>query len=374
MKTTTRLSLALIIFSLFLIPTIGYAGAFANEDPMPLPQGSKIEAVKHNQEGIKHWRIGQYELALEQFSIAAELDGASGEIHFNKAISFDKIDQHGVATEFFGVALEKANGNPALVNSPILNGHLEAFAGKETSLSSDDGDCDMPPMGANTGMTNPVVSAPSSVSAIPTTACIPESAQDQARKYGFKCMTPETIEILTTRAATGCRENIIKGHGQFRAGKNQQRASKLVDPVTMMEEVMEKTSFCVEKKSLLQCEGRMNKGLHIDDAFCLPLAERFCGGTEEIRIKTDGTQIPYGNYVKWFPDLCSHYEIVPTQTAAIEKLQETRIGLGEKRKLGQAERDEMNAQKRERKEQRKLRKAERKEKFKRKSAERQKRR
>tara|TARA_B100000029_G_C17591574_1_gene962664 strand:+ start:353 stop:1405 length:1053 start_codon:yes stop_codon:yes gene_type:complete len=344
MKTITRLSLVLIIFSLFLIPTIGYAGAFADEDPMPLPQGSKIEAVKHNQEGIKHWGIGQFELALEQFNIAAELDGASGEIHFNKAIAFDKLDQHQVATEFFGVALEKANGNPALVNSPILNGHLEAFAGKETSLSSDDGDCGD-------------IGAPSSVSAIPTAACIPESAEDQARKFGFKCMTPETIEIMTTRAATNCRENIIKGHGKFRAGENQQRARNLADPATMMQEVMERTSFCVEKKSLLQCENRMNKGLHIDDAFCLPLAERFCGGTEEIRIKTDGTQIPYGTYVKWFPDLCSHYEIAPTQTAAIEKLKEAG-GLGEKRKLGQAESNKTKrAEKRKLKKQRKLGKA-----------------
>jgi hypothetical protein len=51
---------------------------------------------------------------------------------------------------------------------------------------------------------------------------------------------------------------------------------------------MERTSFCVEKKSLLQCEQRLLDGLHIDEGFCFPMAERFCGGTEEIRIKTDG--------------------------------------------------------------------------------------
>ena len=183
-----------------------------------------------------------------------------------------------------------------------------------------------------------------------------------------KIFLPEsTSSIISTEVA--CTE----ATDEKRTIRAKTRRDHLAEK-TMMEEVMEKTSFCVEKKSLLQCEGRMNKGLHIDDAFCLPLAERFCGGTEEIRIKTDGTQVPYGTYGKWFPDLCSHYEIVPTQTAAIEKLQEPGIGLGEKRKLGQAEREELNAQKRERKEQRKLRKAERKEKFKRKRAERQKRR
>jgi hypothetical protein len=184
------------------------------------------------------------------------------------------------------------------------------------------------------------------VSANPDTVCIPESAKDQARKIGFKCMTPETIEIITTRAATNCRENIIKGHGKVRAGKNDKRASKNLNPLTMQQEIMEKTSFCVEKKSLLQCEDRVNAGLHIDDEYCFPLAERFCGGTKEKRIKTDGTKIPYGSYVKWFPDLCAHYEIVPIQGAAIKKLQETGIGLGEKRKAGRAAKEERKARKR----------------------------
>jgi hypothetical protein len=85
------------------------------------------------------------------------------------------------------------------------------------------------------------------VSANPEIVCIPESAKDQARKFGYKCMTSETIESLTTRAGTNCRENIIKGHGKFRAGKNDKRAGKQANPLTMQQEVMERTSFCVEK-------------------------------------------------------------------------------------------------------------------------------
>jgi hypothetical protein len=174
----------------------------------------------------------------------------------------------------------------------------------------------------------------------PGTVCIPESAQDQARKFGFKCMTPETIERLTTRAATNCERNIIKGHGKVRAGKNDRRSAKRLDPVDMMEEVMEKTAFCTEKKSLLHCKDRVNSGLHVDDAFCFPMAERFCGGTEEIRIKADGKQIPYGTYVKWYPDLCAHYEIVPTQAAAIERLENPAIGMAERRKLAREEKQQ----------------------------------
>ena len=134
----------------------------------------------------------------------------------------------------------------------------------------------------------------------------------------------------------------------------------------MMPEVMERTGFCVEKKSLLHCESRLRDGLHINDEFCFPLSERYCGGTEEIRIKTDGTQIPYGYYVKHYPDLCSHYEIVPTQAAAIERLKEPG-GLGEKRRLRREEDQKKREasgivlKKDETREQRKLRRAKRRE-------------
>jgi hypothetical protein len=78
----------------------------------------------------------------------------------------------------------------------------------------------------------------------------------------------------------------------------------------------------------------VNSWLHIDDEFCFPKAERFCGGTEDIRIKTDGTEIPYGRFVKWFPDLCDHYEIVAIQKAAIKILRKNKKGLGDKRGRG----------------------------------------
>jgi hypothetical protein len=90
----------------------------------------------------------------------------------------------------------------------------------------------------------------------------------------------------------------------------------------------------------------VNAGLHIDDEFCFPMAERFCGGTKGKRIKIDGTKIPYGSFVKWFPDLCFHYEIVPIQATAIKKVQETGIWLGEKRKAGRAAKEERKARKR----------------------------
>ena len=110
--------LAVLVF--FLVST----SAFAGEGPMKLPDGAKAEAKKHNKEGIASWGKKDYKGALMHFSMASKIDGASGEIHFNEAISYDKLGKHGVATKHFGVALKKAGGNKKLLNSPILKGHL----------------------------------------------------------------------------------------------------------------------------------------------------------------------------------------------------------------------------------------------------------
>ena len=116
--------LSVLVF--FLVST----SAFAGEGPMKLPEGAKAEAKKHNKEGIKHWGMGHYDVALKHFSAASKVDGSSGEIHFNEAISYDKLNKHGVATKHFGVAHKKAKAKPELaankklLNSGILKGHL----------------------------------------------------------------------------------------------------------------------------------------------------------------------------------------------------------------------------------------------------------
>ena len=82
------------------------------------------EAKKHNLEGIDHWNQGHYDVALKHFNKASQSDPSSGEVHFNEAISYDKVGQHGVATKHFKVALKKAGGNEKILKSPILHGHI----------------------------------------------------------------------------------------------------------------------------------------------------------------------------------------------------------------------------------------------------------
>jgi len=110
----------LTVLALFLVSTT----AFAAEGPMNLPATAKPEAVSHNKEGIASWNKKDYKGALMHFNAASKIDGSSGEVHFNEAISYDKLNQHPTATKHFGVALKKAGGNKKLLESPILKGHL----------------------------------------------------------------------------------------------------------------------------------------------------------------------------------------------------------------------------------------------------------
>jgi len=117
----------LAVLALFLVSTTAFA-----EGPMKLPEGAKAEAVKHNNEGIAGWNKAvksgdqkDYKDALMHFSAASKIDGSSGEVHFNEAISYDKLNQHPTATKHFGVAQENANGNALILESKILLAHIQ---------------------------------------------------------------------------------------------------------------------------------------------------------------------------------------------------------------------------------------------------------
>ena len=95
------------------------------EGPLAFPEGSNAEANGHNEEGISHYKEGHYDVALKHFRAASAIDSSLGEIHFNEAISLDKIGDHGGATKHFKVAQEKANGNKLILESNILLSHVQ---------------------------------------------------------------------------------------------------------------------------------------------------------------------------------------------------------------------------------------------------------
>ncbi len=111
-----------VLFVLFLISFP--LTVFAEEGPMELPEGSNASADMHNKMGIKNWEAGTVEEACRHFREATAADGAIAETHFNEGVCLNKIGDHGAATVHFRTAKEYANGNKAILDSPILKGHV----------------------------------------------------------------------------------------------------------------------------------------------------------------------------------------------------------------------------------------------------------
>ena len=95
------------------------------EGPLALPEGASPEANMHNEEGISHYKEGHYDVALKHFREAAAIDASTGEVHFNEAISLDRLGDHGGATKHFKVAQQKANGSTLILESKILLNHVQ---------------------------------------------------------------------------------------------------------------------------------------------------------------------------------------------------------------------------------------------------------
>ena len=115
-----RILTILIVLALGMVPSTALAG----EGPLALPEGANSEANMHNEEGIKHWNQGHYDVALKHFKEASAIDSSLGEVHFNEAISLDKVGKHGMATMHFKAALKRAGGNAKILDSDILHGHI----------------------------------------------------------------------------------------------------------------------------------------------------------------------------------------------------------------------------------------------------------
>ncbi|KMP11273.1 hypothetical protein UR09_03775 [Candidatus Nitromaritima sp. SCGC AAA799-A02] len=112
-----------VLLTLFLVSFS--VPVFADEGPLkfPMREGSSAEAHKHNEEGIAHYAKGHFDVALKHFQTASSIDSSVGESHFNEALCLDKLDKHGDATNHFYAARKYAHGNPAILNSKILNAH-----------------------------------------------------------------------------------------------------------------------------------------------------------------------------------------------------------------------------------------------------------
>ena len=113
---------SLVVFLMILVFPLS---AFADDSPLPLQAGASPEAVKHNNEGIDHFKQGHFDVALQHFEGAAKADSKGGEVHFNEALALDKLGKHPEATTHFKAAQKMAGGNKAILESPALIAHTK---------------------------------------------------------------------------------------------------------------------------------------------------------------------------------------------------------------------------------------------------------
>ena len=99
------------------------------EGPLTLPSAYFMEISdevrKHNREGIDSFLAQDFQEALKHFEAASRLDPKRGILLYNEAITLDRLDQHKRATRRFEEAKHHANGNRLILESPVLQAHLE---------------------------------------------------------------------------------------------------------------------------------------------------------------------------------------------------------------------------------------------------------
>lgn len=114
----------LVVFAAVMLLVLPFT-AFADEGPLPLPAGAKADAVKHNDEGIEHFKAGHYDVALKHFEASAKEESKWGAVHFNEALALDKMGKHEDATKHFKKAQEMAGGDKAILESATLMKHVK---------------------------------------------------------------------------------------------------------------------------------------------------------------------------------------------------------------------------------------------------------
>ena len=81
--------------------------------------------LPHNKEGIEHYNLGHWDVALKHFTAASKEDPQSAEAHYNVALALDKLGDHKAATEHFQTAKDLGKDNADIQNSGILKAHLK---------------------------------------------------------------------------------------------------------------------------------------------------------------------------------------------------------------------------------------------------------
>ncbi len=110
------------------ITTLGLvtmATACATPSP-PLTTGpaASSSAHMHNQEGMKHYQMGHWDVARNHFGEAINTEPTLAEPHYNLALALHQLGAHDEATARFKMAAELAPDNAAITQSRVYRHHV----------------------------------------------------------------------------------------------------------------------------------------------------------------------------------------------------------------------------------------------------------
>ena len=93
--------------------------------PGALMVSAPVGGADANNEGVRHYQQGHWEVAQEHFQKAVAANADLAEAHYNLALALDKMGNHGDAAKQFQMALDHGADNPGIKDSGILKAHLK---------------------------------------------------------------------------------------------------------------------------------------------------------------------------------------------------------------------------------------------------------
>ena len=100
------------------------SGCATPAKPLMTGAGASASAAEHNNEGIKHYQMGHWDVANEHFQSAVRADPELAEPHYNLALALHQMGSHDEATAHFKKAAELAPSNAAITQSGVYRHHV----------------------------------------------------------------------------------------------------------------------------------------------------------------------------------------------------------------------------------------------------------
>ena len=113
-----KILLFLATYMIAALPSMAFS-----DTPISLPMDADPLAYANNEDGITKFSKSNYEVALEQFQAAKNIQNTA-EINFNLALCLAKLGQSDEAKVYFKEAKVLADGNERILTSSVLKSHL----------------------------------------------------------------------------------------------------------------------------------------------------------------------------------------------------------------------------------------------------------